>query len=107
MDGDGVRAAFIGGDGVVRLDALVEGLVDEIAEAAVCSWCAVEVFRARLGGGLMWAHRNTGLLVCSGQVVGGWGALRHATPVEWRVSKRTATRGRRLVTGLQRSQQRP
>ncbi len=93
--GDVVSGAFIGGDGVVRLEALVEGLVDELAEAAVCSWCAVEVIQARLGGRLVWAHRNTGLVVCSGQVVGGWGALRHATPVEWRVAKRTATRGGR------------
>jgi hypothetical protein len=97
-----VSVAFIGGDGVVRLDALVEGLVEEIAEAAVCSWCAVEVFRAQSGGRLTWAHRTTGLLVCSGQVVGGWEELRHATPVEWRVAKRTAPGGRRVLRGLQR-----
>ena len=75
-------------DGVVRLEPLVEGLVDELAEPPVCSWWAVEVSRARLHGGLTWVHRRTGLLVCSGQVVGGWGPLREAAPVEWRVAVR-------------------
>ena len=78
--------AFIDGDGIVRLEPLVEGLVDDLAEPPVCSWCAVEVSRVRMQGGLTWVHRRTGLLVCSGQVVGGWGPLRQAAPVEWRVA---------------------
>ncbi len=80
--------AYVDEDGVVRLEPLVEGLVDEIAEPSVCSWCAVEVCRARFQGGLTWVHRRTGLLVCSGQVVGGWGVLREAAPLEWRVAVR-------------------
>ena len=78
--------AYIDDDGVVRLGALVEGLVDELAEPPVCRWCAVEVFRTWLRGDLIWAHRTTGLLVCSGQVIGGWEALREAAPLEWRVA---------------------
>ena len=78
--------AYIDNDGVVRLQALVEGLVDELAGPPVCTWCGVEVFRAGLLGDPTWAHRTTGLLVCSGQVVGGWAALREAAPSEWRVA---------------------
>ncbi|HWO52738.1 MAG TPA: hypothetical protein VNN23_14175 [Ornithinibacter sp.] len=78
--------AYIDDDGVVRLGAFVEALVDELAEPPVCRWCAVEVFRTWLRGDLIWAHRTTGLLVCSGQVIGGWEALREATPGEWRVA---------------------
>lgn len=78
--------AYIDSDGVVRLEALGEGLVDELAEPPVCTWCAVEVFRARFRGDLIWAHRTTGLLVCSGQVTGGWEPLRNATPSQWRVA---------------------
>ena len=80
--------AYVDKDGVVRLEPLVEGLVDELAESPVCSWCAVEVTRASFQGGLTWVHRSTGLLICSGQVVGGWGALREAAPSEWRVAVR-------------------
>jgi hypothetical protein len=89
--GPGGRAVRLGAfidDGVVRLEALVEGLVDELAERPVCTWCTVEVFQTRSQGRLIWAHRRTGLLVCSGQVVGGWGALREAAPSKWRVAKR-------------------
>jgi len=78
--------AYIDDDGVVRLGALVEGLVDGLAEPPVCRWCAVEVFRTWFRGDLIWAHRTTGLLVCSGQVIGGWEALREAAPLEWRVA---------------------
>ena len=89
--GHGGRAVRMGAhihNGVVRLEALVEGLVDELAEPPVCTWCAVEVFQTRSQGRLSWAHRTTGLLVCSGQVVGGWGSLREAAPSEWRVAER-------------------
>ena len=78
--------AYIDDGGVVRLGALVEGLLDELAEPPVCRWCAVEVFRTLFGRDRIWAHRTTGLLVCSGQVVGGWEALRQAAPVAWRVA---------------------
>ena len=78
--------AYIDDDGVVRLGGLVEGLVDEVAEPPACRWCAVEVFRTWFRGELIWAHRTTGLMVCSGQVIGGWEALRAAAPVEWRVA---------------------
>ncbi len=93
--------AFIDADGVVRLEALVEGLVDELAEPPVCRWCAVEVFATRAGGELTWVHRRTGLLVCSGQVIGGWGALREAAPVGWRVAERPrrARRNRSAAAG--------
>jgi hypothetical protein len=74
-------------DGVIRLEALAETLVDELAQPPVCTWCTVEVFQTWSRGRLRWAHRNTGLLVCSGQVIGGWEAMREATPVEWRVAK--------------------
>lgn len=80
--------AYLDEDGVVQLEPLVEWLVDELAEPPVCAWCAVEVSRARVHGGLTWVHRHTGVLVCSGQVVGGWGALREAAPLEWRVAVR-------------------
>lgn len=82
-----LRGAYLDNDGVVRLEALVEGLVDELAGPPVCTWCAVEVFQTWFRGGLNWAHRDTGLLVCSGQVIGGWEALREAAPLEWRVAK--------------------
>ena len=82
--------AYLDHDGVVRLgplmDELVDGLVDELARPPVCRWCAVEVFRNWSRGDLTWAHRTTGLLVCSGQVVGGWAPLREAAPLEWRVA---------------------
>jgi hypothetical protein len=77
--------AYIDDDGIVRLGALVEGLVDELAEPPVCRWCADEVLRTEFRGDLTWAHRTTGLLVCSGQVIGGWQALREASPSQWRV----------------------
>lgn len=80
--------AYIDENGVVRLEALAEGLVDELAEPPVCSWCALEVSQTRFQGGPTWVHRYTGLLVCSGQVIGGWGALREATPLHWRVAVR-------------------
>ena len=86
--------AYMDEDGVVRVDPRVEWLLDEIAEPPVCSWCAVEVSRARGQAGLTWVHTGTGLLVCSGQVTGGWGALRKAAPSEWRV----AVRPRRVRT---------
>ena len=86
--------AYLDEDGVVRLDPRVEWLLDEIAEPPVCSWCAVEVSRARGQAGLTWVHRGTGLVVCSGQVTGGWGSLREAAPSEWRV----AVRPRRVRT---------
>ncbi len=79
-------AAYIDDDGVVRLGALVEGLVDELAVPPVCRWCGVGVFRTCFRGHLLWAHRTTGLLVCSGQVIGGWEALREAAPLAWRVA---------------------
>ena len=78
--------AYIDDDGSVRLGALVEGLVDELAEPPLCRWCGVEVLRTGFRGDLIWAHRPTGLLVCSGQVVGGWQALREAAPSQWRVA---------------------
>lgn len=89
--GDGGRAVRMAAhihDGVIRLEARVEGLVDELAEPPVCTWCAVEVLQTRSQGRLIWAHRTTGLLVCSGQVIGGWEALREAAPSEWRVAER-------------------
>ncbi len=96
--------AFIDADGVVRLEALVEGLVDELAEPPVCRWCAVEVFATWVSSHLTWVHRRTGLLVCSGQVIGGWGALREAAPVEWRVAGRPRrARRSRSAAGTARS----
>ena len=80
--------AYMDEDGVVRLDPRVEWLLDEIAEPPVCSWCAVEVFRAQGQAGLTWVHTGTGLLVCSGQVTGGWGALREAAPSELSIRTR-------------------
>lgn len=82
-----LRGAYVDDDGVVRLEALIEGLVDELAERPVCRWCAVEVFQTWFRGRLTWAHRSTGLLVCSGQVIGGWEALREAAPLEWRLAR--------------------
>ena len=82
----GGHEAYIDDGGVVRLGSLEEGLVDELAEPPVCRWCAVEVFRTWFRGDVSWAHRTTGLLVCSGQVVGGWQALREAAPTAWRVA---------------------
>lgn len=78
--------AYVDDDGIVRLGALGEGLMDELAERPVCRWCALEVFRTGFRGELIWAHRATGLLICSGQVIGGWEALREAAPLEWRVA---------------------
>jgi hypothetical protein len=82
-----VTGAFIGDDGVFRLEARLEGLVNELAGPPVCTWCSVEVFQTWSRGCLAWAHRNTGLLVCSGQVIGGWGALRRAVPADWGVAR--------------------
>ena len=84
--GTAVRTGAYVDDGVVRLDALVEGLVDELAEPPVCIWCAVEVFQTSSRGRLGWAHRHTGLFACSGQLIGGWEALREAAPLAWRVA---------------------
>lgn len=81
-----MAGAFLDDDGVVRLEARLEALVDELAAPPVCAWCAVEVVQTRASGRRGWAHRDTGLLVCSGQVVGGWGTLRVAAPREWRVA---------------------
>jgi hypothetical protein len=74
-------------DGVIRLEALAETLVDELADPPVCTWCSVGVFQTWSRGRVLWAHLNTGLLVCSGQVIGGWEALHEATPLAWRVAK--------------------
>lgn len=87
-DGRAVRVGAYIDEGVVRLEALVEGLVEELAEPPVCTGCAVEVFQTWSRGRLTWAHRNTGLLVCSGQLIGGWEALREAAPSQWRVAER-------------------
>ena len=86
--------AYIDG-GVVRLEALAEGLVEELAEPPVCTWCAVAVFQTWSRGHLVWAHRSTGLLVCSGQLIGGWEALREARPSPWRVAERPRRAPRR------------
>lgn len=83
-----MSGVYLDDDGVVRLEALVERLLDGLAEPPVCSWCASEVVRTSLGGRLSWAHRDTGLLVCSGQVIGGWAPLREAAPAQWRVAVR-------------------
>jgi hypothetical protein len=81
-----VTGAYIDEGGVVRLESRVDRLVDELAVPPLCTWCRVEVFRTWFPGGLLWAHLDTGLRVCSGQVVGGWEALREAAPSEWRVA---------------------
>jgi hypothetical protein len=86
-DGSAVRTGVYIDGGVVRLEALVEGLVEELADPPACTWCAVEVFQTWSRGRLTWAHRDTGLLVCSGQVIGGWEALREAAPSQWRVAE--------------------
>jgi hypothetical protein len=82
-----VTGAYIDGAGVVRLEPRLERLVDELAVPPLCRWCRDEVFQTWFPAGLSWAHRDTGLMVCSGQVVGGWEALREAAPSEWRVSR--------------------
>ena len=86
--GRAVRAGVYIDGGVIRLEALVEGLVEELADPPACTWCAVEVFQTWSRGRLTWVHRTTGLLVCSGQVIGGWEALREAAPSHWRVAER-------------------